>query len=89
MADYQRMYAILCSSVAAVIPALEEIPAANPSMRILQQALLNAEELYIQTTPLCTVAGNRIKHHKTAAARSLIRNVPLQFFCQRQLIIWN
>ena len=51
MADYQRMYAMLCSAVAAVIPALEEIPAAKPSMRILQQALLNAEELYIQTTP--------------------------------------
>lgn len=51
MADYQRMYAMLCSAVAAVIPALEEIPAANPSMRILQQALLNTEELYIQTTP--------------------------------------
>ena len=51
MADYQRMYAMLCSAVAAVIPALEEIPAANPSMRILQQALLNVEELYIQTTP--------------------------------------
>lgn len=51
MADYQRMYAMLCSAVAAVIPALEEIPAANHSMRILQQALLNAEELYIRTTP--------------------------------------
>lgn len=61
MADYQRMYAMLCSAVAAVIPALEEIPAANPSMRILQQALLNAEELYIQTTPYGT-RGQEVRH---------------------------
>ena len=49
MADYQKMYALLCGSIDDVIDGLEEIPLALPYANILKKALLDAEELYIQT----------------------------------------
>ena len=49
MADYQKMYALLCSCIDDVIDGLEEIPLALPYTNILKKALLDAEELYIQT----------------------------------------
>ena len=44
MADYQKMYAVLCSAVDEVIDPLERIPLALSSARILRAALARAEE---------------------------------------------
>lgn len=45
------MYAMLCAAVSAAIDELENIPLAWRSCRSrLQAALLQAEELYIDTT---------------------------------------
>ena len=49
MADYQKMYAVLCSAVDEVIVPLEHIPLALDSARILRAALETAEEIYIRT----------------------------------------
>ena len=49
MADYKKMYAILCSAVDSVIDPLEQIPLALPQAQILRKALLDAEDLYIET----------------------------------------
>jgi len=50
MADYQKMYAILCGAVDDVIDSLEEIPFAAASVQKLKTALLQAEEIYLKTT---------------------------------------
>ena len=42
MADYQKMYAVLCSAVDEVIDPLERIPLALSSARILRAALARA-----------------------------------------------
>lgn len=51
MADYKKMYAILCGTIDDVIDNLEEIPLALPSARILREVLERTEEIYIETTP--------------------------------------
>lgn len=51
MADYKKMYAVLCGAVDDIIDTLEEIPLALSSARILRKALEQAEEIYIETTP--------------------------------------
>ena len=50
MANYQKMYALLCCAIDGVLGPLQEIPAAKPYAATLQAALLNAEELYICTS---------------------------------------
>lgn len=52
MADYKKMYAVLCGAVDTVIEPLEQIPLALPTANILHRALLDAEEIYIETTPV-------------------------------------
>lgn len=54
MADYQKMYAVLCGAIDEVIPALECVPQALPCVRALCAALEQAEALYIEAddTPL-------------------------------------
>lgn len=54
MADYQKMYAVLCGAIDEVIPVLECIPPALPCARTLCTALEQAEALYIEAddTPL-------------------------------------
>ena len=47
MADYQKMYALLCSAIDSVLDGLQEIPFARPYAEILQEALLTTEEMYI------------------------------------------
>jgi len=49
MADYKKMYAILCSAVDSVIDPLEQIPLALPQVQILRSALLETEDLYIES----------------------------------------
>ena len=51
MADYRKMYAILCKAIDDVIDPLSRIPLAAPCSELLQKALLEAEEVYISTTP--------------------------------------
>ncbi len=51
MADYRKMYYLLCKAIDDVIDPLERIPLAAPYAQRLQRALLEAEELYISTTP--------------------------------------
>ena len=60
MADYKKMYAILCGAVDDVIDTLEEIPLALSSARILRKALEQAEEIYIETTPYIDETDERI-----------------------------
>lgn len=51
MADYQKMYAILCKAIDNVIDPLEQIPEAKKIAKSLHTALLEAEEIYIDSTP--------------------------------------
>ena len=50
MADYKKMYMVLCGAVDEVIDPLEQIPMARSSVQVLQEALLRAERIYIDTT---------------------------------------
>ena len=50
MADYQKMYAVLCCARDQVIDPWECIPLAYSSANILRSALQEAEEIYIQTS---------------------------------------
>mgnify|MGYP000021974755 FL=1 len=49
MADYQKMYALLCGALDDVTDPLEQIPLAIPYASVLRRALEDAEELYIET----------------------------------------
>ena len=49
MADYQKMYAILCGAIDDVIDPLERIPLAIPQARRLCAALEEAEEVYLSS----------------------------------------
>ena len=61
MADYKKMYAILCGAIDDVIDTLEEIPLAFSSAKILRNALEQAEEIYIETTPYIEVTDEEIR----------------------------
>ena len=50
MADYQKMYAVLCTAIDREIDTLKEIPLALASANRLESALLEAEEIYIETS---------------------------------------
>lgn len=58
MADYKKMYAILCKAIDDAIDPLEQIPEAKRISKNLQDALLEAEEIYIDTTP-CVITGEQ------------------------------
>ena len=60
MADYKKMYAVLCGAVDDIIDTLEEIPLAFSSAKILRNALEQAEEIYIETTPYIEVTDEEI-----------------------------
>ena len=51
MADYKRMYTLLCKSIDDVIDPLSRISEAKIYASYLQNALLQAEDIYISTTP--------------------------------------
>lgn len=51
MADYRKMYYVLCKAIDDVIDPLDQIPLAKLYAEQLQKALLEAEEIYITTTP--------------------------------------
>ena len=50
MADYEKMYAVLCKAMDEVIDPLALIPEARRFSDHLQSALLEAEEIYIDTS---------------------------------------
>ena len=50
MADYRKMYAILCGAIDDVIDPLERIPLAIAQARRLCAALEEAEEVYLFST---------------------------------------
>lgn len=52
MPDYKKMYAILCGAVDDVIGPLEKFPYAQEYVQRLKDAMLEAEEIYITTSPL-------------------------------------
>ena len=49
MADYPKMYAILCSAVDSVIDPLNQIPLAVPYACMLQKALWETEDVFCET----------------------------------------
>lgn len=50
MADYKKMYAVLCKAIDEVIDPLEKIPLAIPYVAILRHALLTTEDMYIDAS---------------------------------------
>ena len=50
MADYQKMYAILCAAVDSALDQMEHSADLLAVMGQLQAALLEAEEVYIETS---------------------------------------
>ena len=50
MADYKKMYAVLCTAIDREIDTLKEIPLALASANRLENALLEAEDIYIETS---------------------------------------
>lgn len=51
MADYRKMYTILCAAIDDVIDPLERIPLAHFEVEKLRAALLSAEEININSSP--------------------------------------
>ena len=49
MADYQKMYHILCAGVSSVIDDMPDCGLFRPHRQRLKSLLLEAEEVYIQT----------------------------------------
>ena len=50
MPDYKKMYAVLCTAIDREIDTLKEIPLALVSAKRLENALLEAEEIYLETS---------------------------------------
>ena len=59
MADYQKMYYVLCRAIDAVIAPLEQVPAAAAQAAALREALLEAEEIYLRTDDSQTIKIER------------------------------
>ena len=51
MADYQKMYAVLCGAINDVLDALMQIPQTSQQVEHLYKALEKAESIYLQTAP--------------------------------------
>ena len=51
MTDYKSMYTLLCKKVDEALSELESIPEAHSCYEKLLAALLEAEEIYIDTSP--------------------------------------
>ena len=50
MVDYAKMYYILCAAASEALDALPETPENEAARALLQTALNEAEELYIDST---------------------------------------
>lgn len=60
MANYKKMYAVLCCAIDDVIGSLSQIPLAQESVRHLQHALLQTENIYIETSTYLQDCGQRV-----------------------------
>ena len=49
MADYQKMYALLCGAVDDVIDPLEQIPLAIPYASVLRRALEDYTQVFLKS----------------------------------------
>ena len=49
MADYAKMYYILCAAASEALDRLPETPENEAAAQILQEALEQAEEVYLDT----------------------------------------
>lgn len=49
MADYLKMYALLCKAIDSVVDPLNQIPLAIPYAALLEHARLEAEDVYCET----------------------------------------
>lgn len=58
MPDYKKMYAVLCGAIDKALETLDKIPMAAQISKSLQVALLEAEEIYIETTPYLEEAAD-------------------------------
>ncbi len=47
MADFKRMYAVLCAAASEALDRLPDTPEKAEGRALLQEALLAAEELYV------------------------------------------
>ena len=54
MADYQKMYAVLCGAIDNALDDLQTIPLAYPCARRLHDALMAAEKIYVDTALYAT-----------------------------------
>ena len=68
------MYAVLCGAVDDVIDTLEKIPLAFSSAKILRNALEQADEIYIETTPYIEVTDEEIRIKIDAASDDFSEN---------------
>ena len=59
MADYKKMYTILCDGIDRVADALEKMPSARSIRSTLISAQLKAEDVYIETSPFPEEADNQ------------------------------
>ena len=50
MADYRKMYGILCRAASEALDALPDTPGNQSGRELLQEALFKAEEVYINTS---------------------------------------
>lgn len=50
MADYKKMYGLLCRAADAVIDPMERYLEMKSCAEILKSALLEAEEIYVRTS---------------------------------------
>ncbi|MCQ2406885.1 MAG: hypothetical protein MJ067_06710 [Oscillospiraceae bacterium] len=60
MPDYKRMYITLCTAVDNVIDELDRLPGAGLCAFTLRNALLRAEEIYIESSPAIENAEGNI-----------------------------
>ena len=51
MTDWRKMYIVLCDAADRVIEPLEKLDGARPWTGLLHEALQEAEEIYVETTP--------------------------------------
>ena len=50
MANYRKMYVVLCSAVDQAISDLQQYPFAYRSVQLLHQAMQQAEDIYIDSS---------------------------------------
>lgn len=50
MAEYEKMYAVLCCAIDDALDMLEKVPDAQNPAELLQTALLKAENIFVESS---------------------------------------